>query len=161
MCTYNLEFKAVQFSTHCWYFSILSIISIIKKPIKPALQPLLAHDAPPALSQHTTATLSERGSLPNFVSARQPTKHTATAAGSGEFSFFWSLDTVIAPVACSLRETIPREQIRDLPFTVKNNRAVHGLAWELFLHIYQITAALPSPLNVIPLVKRFSGNLCI
>ncbi|XP_038595130.1 transcription factor Spi-C [Micropterus salmoides] len=45
--------------------------------------PLLAHDAPPALSQHTTATLSERGSLPNFVSARQPTKHTATAAGSG------------------------------------------------------------------------------
>ncbi|XP_041820390.1 transcription factor Spi-C [Chelmon rostratus] len=51
--------------------------------IKPALQPLLAHDAPPALSQNTTATLCERGSVPNFVSTRQPTKHAATAAGSG------------------------------------------------------------------------------
>nr|XP_046235707.1 transcription factor Spi-B isoform X2 [Scatophagus argus] len=53
-------------------------------PIKPALQPLLAHDAPPALSQNTTATLCERGSLPNIASTRQPTKHQATAAGSGK-----------------------------------------------------------------------------
>ncbi|XP_070710333.1 transcription factor Spi-C [Pempheris klunzingeri] len=51
--------------------------------IKPALQPLLVHDAPPALSQNTTALLSERGSLPNIVSTRQPTKHPARAAGSG------------------------------------------------------------------------------
>ncbi|KAM7378350.1 hypothetical protein PAMA_013312 [Pampus argenteus] len=50
--------------------------------IKPALQPSLALDAPPALSQNT-ATLSERGSLPNFVSTIQSTKHQATAAGSG------------------------------------------------------------------------------
>ncbi|KAM7367209.1 hypothetical protein PAMP_015126 [Pampus punctatissimus] len=50
--------------------------------IKPALQTSLALDAPPALSQNTT-TLSERGSLPNFVSTIQSTKHQATAAGSG------------------------------------------------------------------------------
>ncbi|KAM6896124.1 transcription factor Spi-B [Lycodopsis pacificus] len=49
--------------------------------IKPALQPLLAHDAPPAVSQYTTTTLSECGSLPNFVSTRQPTKHTAGSGG--------------------------------------------------------------------------------
>ncbi|XP_078098805.1 transcription factor Spi-C [Sander vitreus] len=48
--------------------------------IKPALQPLLARDLP-ALSHNTTATLSERGSLPNFVSTRQPTKHTAGCGG--------------------------------------------------------------------------------
>ncbi|XP_070848726.1 transcription factor Spi-C [Chaetodon trifascialis] len=36
-----------------------------------------------AFSQSTTASLCERGSLPNFVSTRQPTKHPATAAGSG------------------------------------------------------------------------------
>ncbi|KAA8580295.1 hypothetical protein FQN60_005830 [Etheostoma spectabile] len=40
--------------------------------IKPALQPLVARDA---------ATLSERGSLPNFASARQPPKHTAGSGG--------------------------------------------------------------------------------
>ncbi|XP_027128240.1 transcription factor Spi-C [Larimichthys crocea] len=51
--------------------------------IKPALQPLLAHDAPPALRHNTTETLCERGSLPNFVSTRQPTKHPTTTAGSG------------------------------------------------------------------------------
>ncbi|XP_040886595.1 transcription factor Spi-C [Toxotes jaculatrix] len=48
--------------------------------IKPAPQPFLA---PPALCQNTTATLSEHGSLPNFVSTRQSTKHQATATGSG------------------------------------------------------------------------------
>lgn len=136
----------------------------LSKNIKPAPQPLLAHDVPPALSQNKTATLCERGSLPNFATTRQTTKHPATAAGSGEFSFFWSLDTVIATVASSLREIIPREQIRDLPFTVRNNGAVRGWCQLLFLHIYQITAvftALLSPLNGIPSVKRFSGNWCI
>lgn len=98
----------------------------LSKNIKPAPQPLLAHDAPPALSQNKTATLCEHGSLPNFATTRQTTKHPATAAGSGEFSFFWSLDTVIATVVNSLREIIPREQIRDLPFTVRNNGAVRG-----------------------------------
>ncbi|KAL7371086.1 hypothetical protein ABVT39_018559 [Epinephelus coioides] len=49
--------------------------------IKPALQPLLAHDAPSPLCQNTTATLCEHGSLPNFVSTRQPTKHTAGSGG--------------------------------------------------------------------------------
>ena len=96
----------------CCYFGFS------KNNIKPVLQPLLAHDAPPALGQNTS-TLSDGGSLPNFVSTRQSTTHQATAAGSGEFSFFWSLDTVIALVASSLRETIPREQIRDVPFTVE------------------------------------------
>lgn len=109
--------------------------------IKPALQPLLAHDAPPALCQNTTPSLCERGSLPDFVSTRLPTKRPATVAGSGEFSFFWSLNTVIASVAGGLGEIMPREQIGDLPFTVKkNNGAVHGLAQQLLLHIYQITA---------------------
>uniref|UniRef100_A0AAQ6IU62 Transcription factor Spi-C n=1 Tax=Anabas testudineus TaxID=64144 RepID=A0AAQ6IU62_ANATE len=51
--------------------------------IKPALPPFLGHDAAPALSQNTTETLSERGSLPNFISARQSTQHQATAVGSG------------------------------------------------------------------------------
>ncbi|XP_028427085.1 transcription factor Spi-B [Perca flavescens] len=49
--------------------------------IKPALQPLLARDSLPTLSHNTTATLSERGSLPNFVSARRPTKHTPGSGG--------------------------------------------------------------------------------
>lgn len=56
--------------------------------------------------------------------------------------FFWSLDTVIVTVAISLGEIILREQIRDLPFTVKHNGAVHGLAPSLILHIYLITAVL-------------------
>ncbi|XP_026182884.1 transcription factor Spi-B isoform X2 [Mastacembelus armatus] len=51
--------------------------------IKPALLPILAHDAPGTLTQNTTATLSEHGSLPNFVSARQSTKHQVTAGGRG------------------------------------------------------------------------------
>ncbi|XP_073336517.1 transcription factor Spi-B [Pagrus major] len=51
--------------------------------IKPALQPLLAHDTPPPLSQNTTPSLCERGSLPDFVSTRLPTKRLATVAGSG------------------------------------------------------------------------------
>ncbi|CAK6950033.1 transcription factor Spi-B [Scomber scombrus] len=50
--------------------------------IKPALQPFLAHEAPPALSQNT-ATLSGRQSLPNFVSTTKSTKHQSTATGSG------------------------------------------------------------------------------
>ncbi|XP_029318360.1 transcriptional regulator Erg [Cottoperca gobio] len=49
--------------------------------IKHELQSLLAHDTQPALSQNTTATLFERGALPNFVSTRQPTKHTAGSGG--------------------------------------------------------------------------------
>ncbi|XP_051248787.1 transcription factor Spi-C [Dicentrarchus labrax] len=49
--------------------------------IKPALQPLLAQDGQPTLSQNTTATLCERGSLPNFVSTRQPTKPTLVGSG--------------------------------------------------------------------------------
>lgn len=89
------------------------------KDIKPAPPPFLGHVPASAISPNTTVPVSERGPLPNFISARQSTHHQATAAGSGKFSFFWSLDTVIAPVASSLRETIPREQIRDLPFTVK------------------------------------------
>ncbi|XP_071359138.1 transcription factor Spi-B [Trachinotus anak] len=51
--------------------------------IKPAPQPFLAHDPPPTLSPNTTAALSDHGSLPKFVSARQSTKHRAMAAGSG------------------------------------------------------------------------------
>lgn len=51
------------------------------------LQPSSPHDAPPAFSQNT-ATLCE----PKLLSTRQLTKHQATAAGSGEFSFFKSLD---------------------------------------------------------------------
>uniref|UniRef100_A0A8D3E759 Transcription factor Spi-C n=1 Tax=Scophthalmus maximus TaxID=52904 RepID=A0A8D3E759_SCOMX len=47
----------------------------------PEPQPFLAHDAPPARCQYTTATLSE--SLPNCVSTRQASKHQAAAAGSG------------------------------------------------------------------------------
>uniref|UniRef100_UPI0037E7AF76 transcription factor Spi-C n=1 Tax=Semicossyphus pulcher TaxID=241346 RepID=UPI0037E7AF76 len=53
----------------CWTYNEPPII-------KPALQPLLAHDVPPSLSQNTTASLSE----PNFVSTRQQSK----AAGSGK-----------------------------------------------------------------------------
>ncbi|XP_040031565.1 ETS domain-containing transcription factor ets-5 isoform X2 [Gasterosteus aculeatus] len=45
--------------------------------VKPALQPFLAHDAPPGLSQNTTTALCERGSHLNCASARQPSKHTA------------------------------------------------------------------------------------
>lgn len=92
----------------------LTYHSIYHQNIKHPLQPLPLHD----VSAHT-GTLSERGSLPKLESKVQLTKHQGTAAGSGEFSFFWSLDTVIASIAASLRETIPREQIRDLPFTVK------------------------------------------
>uniref|UniRef100_A0A3Q3FML5 Transcription factor Spi-C n=1 Tax=Kryptolebias marmoratus TaxID=37003 RepID=A0A3Q3FML5_KRYMA len=44
---------------------------------KPAFQTCLAHEVQSASSQNTTASLSECGSLPNFVSA----KHPATAAG--------------------------------------------------------------------------------
>ncbi|XP_067347156.1 transcription factor Spi-C [Channa argus] len=51
--------------------------------IKPALPPFLGCDARPALGQSTTASLSDYGSLPNFVSTRQSTKQQATAAGSG------------------------------------------------------------------------------
>ncbi|KAM6895671.1 GA-binding protein alpha chain [Xenentodon cancila] len=51
--------------------------------IKPASQPFLAHDAQPTLGQNTTATLSEHGSLPNFISTRQSAKHPTAAAGSG------------------------------------------------------------------------------
>ncbi|XP_018542584.1 transcription factor Spi-C [Lates calcarifer] len=52
--------------------------------IKPAPQLFLAHDSPPTHSQNTTAAiLSEHGSVPNFVSTRQSTKHQATATGSG------------------------------------------------------------------------------
>lgn len=113
-------------------FSVMQSVSPpcpSSQSIKPALQPLLAHDAPPALCQNTTPSLCERGSLPDFVSTRLPTKRPATVAGSGEFSFFWSLNTVIASVAGGLGEIMPREQIGDLPFTVKkNNGAVHGLA---------------------------------
>uniref|UniRef100_A0A4W6FFT5 Transcription factor Spi-C n=1 Tax=Lates calcarifer TaxID=8187 RepID=A0A4W6FFT5_LATCA len=83
--------------------------------------------------------------------------------GSGEFSFFWSLDTVIAPVASSLRETIPREQIRDLPFTVKNNGAVHALASplnELTALVWHSSCDIPYILYQIPakssLCTRFS-----
>ncbi|KAK2859057.1 hypothetical protein Q5P01_003677 [Channa striata] len=50
---------------------------------KPALPPFLGCDGAPALCQNTTASLSEHGSLPNFVSTRQSTKHQAAAAGSG------------------------------------------------------------------------------
>ncbi|XP_038131483.1 transcription factor Spi-B-like isoform X2 [Cyprinodon tularosa] len=49
--------------------------------IKPAFQTFLTHDTRAVFGQNTTATLSERGSQPNFVSARQSSKHTATAAG--------------------------------------------------------------------------------
>lgn len=133
-----LHFRHTCRKKICSLFSNLTIVS--KKIIKPALQPFLAHEAPPALSQNT-ATPSGRQSLPNFVSTtRSSTKHQSTATGSGEFSFFWSLDTVIALLVNSLGETIPREQIRDVPFTVKNNGAVHGLAQKQFLHIYQITS---------------------
>uniref|UniRef100_A0A3Q3J6R7 Transcription factor Spi-C n=1 Tax=Monopterus albus TaxID=43700 RepID=A0A3Q3J6R7_MONAL len=62
-----------------FHFSILSL----SKNIRPAFSPFLAHDVQPALSQNTTATLYEHGSLPNFVSARQSTKHQATAVGNG------------------------------------------------------------------------------
>ncbi|XP_040008671.1 transcription factor Spi-B [Xiphias gladius] len=51
--------------------------------IRPVPQPFLVHDAPPVLSDKTKATLSENGSLPDFVSTRQSTKHQATATGSG------------------------------------------------------------------------------
>ncbi|XP_047431567.1 transcription factor Spi-B isoform X2 [Mugil cephalus] len=51
--------------------------------IKPAPQPFLAEDAPAALGHNTTASLSERGSLPNFVSTKQSSKHPGTATGSG------------------------------------------------------------------------------
>ncbi|KAM3858967.1 uncharacterized protein ACN63O_017020 [Diretmus argenteus] len=40
------------------------------------------NDATPALNLNT-ATLSEHGSLPNFVTARQSSKHRAAASGSG------------------------------------------------------------------------------
>ncbi|KAL3977217.1 mediator of RNA polymerase II transcription subunit 13 [Sarotherodon galilaeus] len=52
--------------------------------IKPALQPFLAQDAPAGLGQNTTATLSERGSVPSFATTRKSTKHPAAAGGSGK-----------------------------------------------------------------------------
>ncbi|XP_013859543.1 transcription factor Spi-B [Austrofundulus limnaeus] len=48
---------------------------------KPAFQTCLAHSVQSASGQNTTATLSEHGSLPNFVSTRQSAKHPATVAG--------------------------------------------------------------------------------
>uniref|UniRef100_A0A3P9HQ37 Transcription factor Spi-C n=1 Tax=Oryzias latipes TaxID=8090 RepID=A0A3P9HQ37_ORYLA len=51
--------------------------------IRPAPQPFLAHDTRPAFHQSTTASVPERGSVPNFVSTRQSAKHKATATGSG------------------------------------------------------------------------------
>uniref|UniRef100_A0A672HFF5 Transcription factor Spi-C n=1 Tax=Salarias fasciatus TaxID=181472 RepID=A0A672HFF5_SALFA len=82
--------------------------------MKPAVQPVLAARRDPGVSLHnTTATLCES------VSSTPSSKHSPRAAGSGEFCFSRSLDTVIIPVALSLRETILRVQIRDLPLTVK------------------------------------------
>ncbi|XP_029901185.1 transcription factor Spi-B-like [Myripristis murdjan] len=54
---------------------------------KPALQQVLAHDAPPTPNQNT-ATLSEHGSLPNFVPARQSSKRHTTAAGGRKVRLF-------------------------------------------------------------------------
>ncbi|MED6287831.1 hypothetical protein CHARACLAT_020268 [Characodon lateralis] len=51
--------------------------------VKPVFQTLPANDAQAVFGQNTTVTLSERGSLPNFASVRQSTKHPATAAGRG------------------------------------------------------------------------------
>lgn len=120
-------------------------------------EPLLAHVAPHALGHNTTATLFERGSLPHFVSTTQATKHTA---GSGEFSFFWSLDTVIALVASSLGETIPR----DLPFTVKKQLSCAWLSSVVFFtylsdnrSVYSHTLSTERH----PSMWRFSGNCCI
>lgn len=127
--------------------------------IKPALQPSLAHDAPPALSQNTTPSLCERGSLPDFVSTRLPTKRPATAAGSGEFSFFWSLNTVIASVASGLGEIMPREQIGDLPLTVKKQ---WSCAWLSSIAAFTYLSDNRSVYSFIttngsPSVKRFLG----
>uniref|UniRef100_A0A665VSC9 Transcription factor Spi-C n=1 Tax=Echeneis naucrates TaxID=173247 RepID=A0A665VSC9_ECHNA len=69
----------------------------------------MVYDVPPTLNPNTTATLSDHSSVLKFVSTRKTTKHQATAAGSGKFSFFWSLNNIIAPVGRSLRETIPRD----------------------------------------------------
>lgn len=76
----------------------------LSKNIKPALQPLLAHNTPSALSQNKTVTVFEHVSLPSFATTRQTTKKLATA-GSGEFSFFFFFGhyTVIVTVASSLR----------------------------------------------------------
>ncbi|XP_036066217.1 transcription factor Spi-C [Oryzias melastigma] len=51
--------------------------------VRPAPQPFLPHDTRPASHQHTTASVSDYGSVPNFVSTRQSAKHKATATGSG------------------------------------------------------------------------------
>lgn len=74
---------------------------------KPALQPSLAHDGPAAHNQNKSAASSDYGSVPNIGTTRQASKHPA--AGSGEFSFLWSFDPVIATVTCALREIILRE----------------------------------------------------
>uniref|UniRef100_A0A3Q0QW13 Transcription factor Spi-C n=1 Tax=Amphilophus citrinellus TaxID=61819 RepID=A0A3Q0QW13_AMPCI len=107
--------------------------------IKLALQPFLSQDVAAGLSQNTTATQS------TFATTRKYTKHPSAAVGSGEFCFLWSLDTVIVPVAISLREIIPREQIRDLPFTVKNNGAVHGLPQKLVRLFHFLFEMLENP----------------
>lgn len=71
------------------------------------------------LSVGQCQTLFQRDNHPNTQPLQQ---------GGVSSPFFWSLDTVIVTVGISLGEIIPREQIRDLPFTVKHNGAVLGLA---------------------------------
>ncbi|KAG8005568.1 Transcription factor Spi-C, partial [Nibea albiflora] len=84
MC-YEPPVSNETFQNTCFEAVLLTAFSpSSSQNIKPALQPLLAHDAPPALSHNTTETLCERGPLPNFVSTRLPTKHPTTTAGSGE-----------------------------------------------------------------------------
>lgn len=85
-----------------------------------ALQPLLVHDKPAAVSQNKPASACECGSLPK-TATRQATKYPATAAGSGEFRFLWSLHTVITNIARSRREILLIEHKRP-PFYRQKQR---------------------------------------
>lgn len=107
----------------------------------PALQSSLAHDNSATASQNKSAEPCECGSLPK-IATRQATKHPTTAAGSGEFCFLWSLDTVITTIAHNHREILLIKHIKDLPFTVRNNGTVRGVAQFLVLHVYPISAVL-------------------
>lgn len=73
---------------------------------------------PHCLSMGHCQTLYQQGNHPN-ATPQQPEVVSSP--------FFWSLNTVIG-AAARLGGTIPRGQIRDLPFTVKHNGAVHDMA---------------------------------
>lgn len=126
MFVLNVWFKT-SFSNLSFVFSYYLFNAFISSHVKPAPQPLLAHDVPPTLCQNTTtATLAEHGPLPNYISTRQTKRHKARAAGSGEFSFFWSLDLCYYSGCLQPQGNNTNSVNKSSSLYCKNNKAVHG-----------------------------------